>query len=85
MSPIYEYRCPKCKHKFEKIRGYTQKDDIECPTCGILSTRLVSRFLTSDTINNKFFKEGEGFSSMYYNPEEYKYRVEKNLAKHDTI
>jgi putative FmdB family regulatory protein len=83
--PIYEYKCPKCGHKFEQIREFSERDGVTCPTCGKLSTRLVSRFITSSTINNKFFREGEGFSSCFYDPEEYEYRVTKNLSKGDTI
>ncbi len=33
--PIYEYRCQKCGHQFEKlVRSSTSLDDLKCPRCG---------------------------------------------------
>ncbi len=47
--PIYEYRCPSCGRKFEKIRSLRDEDrDIRCPHCesdGV--ERVVSSFATS--------------------------------------
>jgi len=83
--PIYEYRCPKCQQKFERIRDYSSRDGAECPKCGAVSDRLMSTFCYSDTLNHKFFKEGEGFSSVHYDPEEYEYRIHNNAAKYDPI
>lgn len=32
--PIYEYRCPKCGHEFEKLVAMSAKaEDITCPKC----------------------------------------------------
>ena len=83
--PIYEYRCPECGIKFEQIQEYEQRDEVTCPHCKVQVTRLMSTFCYSDTLNHKFFKEGEGFSSVFYDPEEYDYRVTHNAAKYDPI
>ena len=32
--PIYEYQCRKCKHRFEKIRKFSDKPLKKCPECG---------------------------------------------------
>jgi putative FmdB family regulatory protein len=33
--PIYEYRCGKCGHCFERIHGVSEQDlKIDCPKCG---------------------------------------------------
>ena len=43
--PIYEYNCPTCQTKFEMLRPISQSDEkAECPTCGKLSVRAISRF-----------------------------------------
>lgn len=44
--PIYEYRCGKCGHTFEKlIRGMTEETEPQCPNCGEAKVeRIVSLF-----------------------------------------
>ena len=32
--PLYEYQCKKCKHKFEKIRKFSDPPIRKCPECG---------------------------------------------------
>ncbi len=32
--PIYEYRCRKCGHQFEKIRKFSDPPLKKCPECG---------------------------------------------------
>ncbi|MCF8068057.1 MAG: zinc ribbon domain-containing protein [Desulfobacterales bacterium] len=32
--PIYEYKCEKCDHSFEKLIFGNDKEKIECPECG---------------------------------------------------
>ena len=31
--PLYEYKCKKCGHRFERIQTYSAKDAKECPVC----------------------------------------------------
>lgn len=41
--PIYEYRCSKCGHvfeRFESIRNYSQT--LECPVCGETAHLMIS-------------------------------------------
>ena len=32
--PLYEYQCKKCKHRFEKIRKFSDPPIKKCPECG---------------------------------------------------
>lgn len=40
--PLYEYRCKKCGHHFEKIQSFRAPDEKECPVCGGAVERLIS-------------------------------------------
>ena len=43
--PLYEYECPDCRARFEKlIRSSALADDVTCPTCGRPARRLMSVF-----------------------------------------
>ena len=43
--PIYEYICPECKTRFEKLRPLSQADqEAECPECGKPARRQLSTF-----------------------------------------
>jgi putative FmdB family regulatory protein len=41
--PLYEYKCKKCKHRFEKIRKFSDRPLRKCPECGGPVEQLVSR------------------------------------------
>jgi putative FmdB family regulatory protein len=47
---LYEYSCPKCKEKFEKLKRYDDKHLEACPKCGKLCKRLMGT-LASFTFN----------------------------------
>ena len=51
--PIYEYICPECDSKFEKMRPLSQSDKTaECPRCHKPAKRKMSSFvgfITSDS------------------------------------
>ena len=33
--PVYEYRCPRCGHVFERFwRGAERRQELRCPQCG---------------------------------------------------
>ena len=32
--PLHEYKCKKCKHKFEKIQKFSDRPLKKCPECG---------------------------------------------------
>jgi len=54
--PLYEYACPKCGLKFEKLRSMSQCDrDTECPHCHSNAKRVLPTFAS-------FSKNGEGTS-----------------------
>lgn len=40
--PLYEYRCVKCGHRFEKIETVSASDWKKCPKCGAKAERQLS-------------------------------------------
>lgn len=42
--PLYEYVCPTCEVKFEKLRPMTNGHEAACPACGTESPRVLSMF-----------------------------------------
>jgi putative FmdB family regulatory protein len=40
--PLYEYLCPKCGHKFEKIENVSAPEKRKCPKCGAKAERTIS-------------------------------------------
>lgn len=42
--PIYEYVCPECEVKFEKLRPMNDGNVAPCPTCDQDSPRVLSVF-----------------------------------------
>jgi putative FmdB family regulatory protein len=40
--PLYEYKCVKCRHRFEKIESHTAGETKKCPKCGAKAERQLS-------------------------------------------
>lgn len=40
--PLYEYRCTKCGHQFEKIESVSASERKKCPKCGATAQRLLA-------------------------------------------
>lgn len=40
--PLYEYKCKKCGHRFEKIQMFSDKPVKKCPECGGPLEKLIS-------------------------------------------
>lgn len=40
--PLYEYKCRKCKHLFERIQKFSDEPGADCPKCGSESERQLS-------------------------------------------
>lgn len=40
--PLYEYRCKKCGHTFEKIQQFSDRPVKKCPKCGGAVEQLLS-------------------------------------------
>jgi putative FmdB family regulatory protein len=40
--PLYEYSCPVCQDRFEKLRSMSDGEAAVCPACGTVSRRVLS-------------------------------------------
>ena len=40
--PLYEYKCNKCAHRFEKIEKVNAPEIAKCPKCGAKAPRMAS-------------------------------------------
>jgi putative FmdB family regulatory protein len=40
--PLYEYKCGKCAHTFEKIESYSAPETRKCPKCGAKAERVLA-------------------------------------------
>ena len=40
--PLYEYKCVKCGHRFEKIESVSASETKKCPKCGARAERMAS-------------------------------------------
>src|SRR5579863_5582815 len=40
--PLYEYKCKKCGHQFEKIQKYSDRMVRKCPDCGGVVEQMIS-------------------------------------------
>lgn len=40
--PLYEYKCAKCGHRFEKIEKVTASEIKKCPKCGAKAERMAA-------------------------------------------
>ena len=60
--PLYEYKCPKCGHEFERLLRVSQRDDKQaCPKCDSKETvKKMSR--TSFSLKGGGWAE-DGYSS----------------------
>ena len=41
--PLYEYKCVKCGHRFEKIERVSASEIKKCPQCGARAERVLNR------------------------------------------
>jgi putative FmdB family regulatory protein len=56
--PLYEYKCKKCGHRFERIQTFSAPDAKECPVC----QGEVERLISAPAVQFK----GSGFYSTDY-------------------
>jgi putative FmdB family regulatory protein len=40
--PLYEYKCRKCGHRFEKIESMDASTTKKCPKCGAVAERMLA-------------------------------------------
>lgn len=62
--PIYEFECPSCQHRFEKLQKVSDADPTDCPDCGKpgVRRRLTApafRLSGSGWYETDFKKEGD--------------------------
>lgn len=81
--PVYEYHCSKCNKTFDELKPMGDRHQALCPTCGLSCKVLISK--SSFKMYSPFRKDGEGFSSVTYTPEEAKFRKKHNLMKYDKV
>ena len=86
--PLYEYRCKKCKHRFEKIQKFSDRLVKKCPECGGPVERPLSapavHFKGSGFYVNDYAakKAGDGDSGSTHEKEDKKHEAkEKSDAK----
>jgi len=79
--PIYEYLCPECNTKSEELRTVEGDGFGRCLECNHRTYRVPSQFCFK--FHNPFTKDGEGFSSVTYPPDEYRRRIATNAMKDD--
>ena len=64
--PLYEYQCKKCKHRFEKIQKFSDREVKKCPECGGPVERLLSapavQFKGSGWYVTDYARKGSGSS-----------------------
>jgi putative FmdB family regulatory protein len=65
--PLYEYQCTKCKHRFERIRKFSDRPITKCPECGSKVEQLISaaavQFKGSGWYVTDYAKKGSSGSS----------------------
>ena len=65
--PLYEYRCKKCQHTFEKIQKFSDPAVKKCPKCGGPVEQLLSapavQFKGSGWYVTDYARKGESSKS----------------------
>lgn len=65
--PLYEYRCTKCNHVFEKIQKFSDPQVTECPKCGAPVEQVISapavQFKGAGWYVNDYAKKSSGNGS----------------------
>lgn len=69
--PTYEYECPACGCRFEKLEPITAEPQAKCPECGARCRRLVSA-------GTGVIYKGSGFYTTDYRSESYKKAAQKD-------
>lgn len=72
--PTYEYKCPACRHRFEKLQPITAKPSTPCPRCKKAAKRLIS-------LGAGFLFKGSGFYATDYRSSSYKKKAAAECKK----
>jgi putative FmdB family regulatory protein len=80
--PIYEYNCSQ-HGKFELFKSMDKRYSAKCPDCKSEVQLVISN--ANFKMYNPFTKDGEGFSSVTYSPEEANFRRKHNMSKFDKV
>ena len=80
--PLYEYQCKKCKHRFERIRKFSDKPLKKCPECGGPVEQLLSapavQFKGSGWYVTDYARKGSGSSGSAESVSAAKVKEEKS-------
>ena len=65
--PLYEYKCKKCGHQFEKIQKYSDRMVKKCPDCGGRVEQMITapavQFTGTGWYVTDYAKKSSGLSS----------------------
>ena len=82
--PIYEYRCLKCGHQFEKLQSISDHAVKKCEKCGARVTRLFHpvaiHFKGSGFYSTDYGKKGSAKSKSEEKPRKKKEKQKKTVA-----
>ncbi len=82
--PIYEYRCLKCGHQFEKLQSISDHAVKKCEKCGARVTRLFHpvaiHFKGSGFYSTDYGKKGSAKSKSEEKPKKKKEKQKKTAA-----
>lgn len=81
--PLYKYKC-NCGNIFEQLSTIEERNNVDCPQCGARPTIVITPPVAyNPRLFHKFFKEGEGFTTVQYSKEEARERIRANASKYD--
>jgi putative FmdB family regulatory protein len=84
--PLYEYKCKKCHHRFEKIQKFSDPHVKKCPECGGPVEQLLSppavQFKGSGWYVTDYAKKSAAATSSHKDGETAHKREEKPKSEH---
>ena len=85
--PLYEYKCKKCGHRFEKIQKFSDAPVKKCPECGGAVEQLLSapavQFKGSGWYVTDYAKKGGAASASSDGGSEKSDKADKSEKKDD--
>jgi putative FmdB family regulatory protein len=86
--PLYEYKCKKCGHRFEKIQKFSDPPLKKCPDCGGAVEQLLSapavQFKGSGWYVTDYAKKGSAASTSSESSSDKPEKPDKTEKKEET-